>query len=166
MQKYKKKCSSCTFGQKKIYIFVFDLQKRQKYNRKSDFRYMKIISAIFHFVVRHENLCFLVLFLMFVGFIDSNSLWDRHYVWESMDNLKHEISNYQRIYVEDSLKLAELKNNPRRLEEVARERYYMTRPDEDLFIIQEGEAAPARSLLSGPVENVAPASGQSSDNQR
>lgn len=127
---------------------------------------MKIISAIFHFVVRHENICFLVLFLLFVSFIDSNSLWERHYVWDSVDNLKHEISNYQRLYSEDSLKLAELKNNPRRLEEVARERYYMTRPDEDLFIIQEGDGNPGHPLMSGPAENIASASGQSDDNRQ
>lgn len=99
---------------------------------------MKVLAKIFSFIVRHENWCFLVFFLLFVGFVDSNSIWERRHVWESTDNIKQEIHEYETRYREDSLKLAELHNNPRRLEKVARERYYMTRPDEDLFIIQEG----------------------------
>lgn len=116
---------------------------------------MKILSVIFSFVMRHENICFLVLFLLLVGFVDSNSLWERHYVWESTANLKQEIHNYSVRYSEDSLKLAEMKTNPRRLEQMARERYYMTRPGEDVFIIQEGENVPGQMLSEGsPMVNV------------
>lgn len=102
---------------------------------------MKILARIFSFILRHENWCFLILFVLFVGLVDSNSLWERHFVWESTANLKQEIHEYQKKFEADSIKLAELKNNPYRLEQVARERYYMTRPQEDLFIIQEGEEA-------------------------
>lgn len=99
---------------------------------------MKLIGKIFHFVMRHECWCFLIVFALYVGFLDGNCIWERHYVWQRTENIRQEIHNYEMRYREDSLKLSELKNNPRRLEQVARERYYMTRPDEDLFIIQEG----------------------------
>lgn len=102
---------------------------------------MKILARIFSFILRHENWCFLILFVLFVGLVDSNSLWERHFVWESTANLKQDIHEYQKKFEADSIKLAKLKNNPYRLEQVARERYYMTRPQEDLFIIQEGEEA-------------------------
>jgi len=116
---------------------------------------MKILAQICSFIMRHENWCFLILFLLFVGFLDSNSLWERHFVWESTDNLKREIQVYTDRYREDSLKLADLKNNPRRVEQVARERYYMTRPDEDLFIIQEGDNLPGVNFTEGkPVVQV------------
>ncbi len=102
---------------------------------------MKILARIFSFILRHENWCFIILFLLFVGMVDSNSLWERHFVWENTASLKQEIRQYQEKFEADSIKLAELKNNPYRLEQVARERYYMSRPNEDLFIIQEGEDA-------------------------
>lgn len=110
---------------------------------------MRIISAIFAFIMRHENWCFIVGFLLFVGFVDSNSLWERHFVWESTENLKQEIQNYSARYAEDSLKLAELKTNPRRLEQVARERYLMSRPDEDIFVIVEGDNVPGQLASKG-----------------
>ena len=104
-------------------------------------RSMKILTALFHFVLHHENWCFLVFFAIIVCFVDSNSLWERHYVWESTDNLRAEIDDYKARFQEDSLKLDALKNDPRQLVKVAREKYLMTRPGEDLFLIQE-EAAP------------------------
>ncbi len=116
---------------------------------------MRILGIIFGFILRHENWCFFIFFLLFIGFVDSNSIWERHHVWESTDNLNQEINGYIQRYQEDSLKLAELKNNPRRVEQVARERYYMTRPNEDLFIIQEGESVPGQSFTdSKPVVKV------------
>lgn len=98
---------------------------------------MRIVSKIFAFIMRHENWCFVIIFLLFVCFIDSNSLWERHFVWENTANLRQEIHEYSVRYTEDSLRLAELRNNPRRLEEVARERYLMSRPNEDIFLIQK-----------------------------
>lgn len=102
---------------------------------------MRFLTSIFSFVMRHENWCFLIFFVVFVCFIDSNSLWERHFVWENTANIRREINDYTQRYLEDSIKLADLKNDPYRLEQVARERYYMTRPNEDLFIIQEEQDA-------------------------
>ena len=69
-------------------------------------------------------------------FIDSNCILERRYVWASINALKKEISTLDASYQENTRKLNELRNNPRSLVRVAREKYYMTRPGEDLFIIE------------------------------
>lgn len=110
---------------------------------------MKIISKTFFFILRHENWCLLVLFLLLVGFVDSNSIWERHFRWENTAALKSEIQHYSSLYAQDSLKLVELKTNPRRLEQVARERYYMSRDNEDIFLIQDGDQVPGQFAVPG-----------------
>lgn len=98
---------------------------------------MKLVSSTLAFILRHAKLCFFVVFVLYIGFVDSNSIWERHFVWQNTDRLREEIADYKQRYSQDSLELATLKNNPYRLEQVARERYYMTRENEDLFIIEE-----------------------------
>ena len=110
---------------------------------------MRIFSRTFSFILRHENWCLLILFLLLVGFVDSNSLWERHFVWENTAALKAEIQHYSDLYIQDSLSLVELKTNPRCLEQVARERYLMCREDEDVFLIQEGDKLPRASRSEG-----------------
>lgn len=110
---------------------------------------MRIFSRTFYFILRHENWCLLAIFLLLVGFVDSNSLWERHFVWENTAALKSEIRHYNDLYIQDSLSLVELKTNPRRLEQVARERYLMCREDEDVFLIQYGDQLPRSGRSEG-----------------
>ncbi|MBQ0050172.1 MAG: septum formation initiator family protein [Bacteroidales bacterium] len=98
----------------------------------------KFISVL-DFLRAHKCWVVVVLCALFVGFLDGNSLWERHYRWESIETLKREIGELQISYEENSKKLEKLNKDNAEVERVARERYYMTRYDEDLFIIkQEG----------------------------
>ena len=40
-------------------------------------------------------------------------------------------------YEEDTYKLKELMNNPEAMEKIAREKYLMKKPNEDIFIFEE-----------------------------
>ena len=98
-----------------------------------------------------------VLFTIFyVGWADSNSLWERHYRWQNIKDLKKEISKLQVAYEEDTKKQESLMNDPMEVERVARETYYMTRPGEDLFIIQTDMTQPAGSVESEDTDDEMP----------
>ena len=43
---------------------------------------------------------------------------------------------YVRIYERDMKQLHDLKTDPGALEKIARERYFMKRPDEDVFVFE------------------------------
>ena len=54
-----------------------------------------------------------------------------------MNTLQDEINAYQNAFNRDTRTLKSLQNDPRTLEKVARERYLMRRPNEDVFVFEE-----------------------------
>lgn len=99
----------------------------------------KIISFLDR-ISKHKCLVVIIITTLFVCFIDSNSIWERHYRWQSISQMKAEINEMKASYEDNTQQLERLKSDPSRVEQIARERYYMTRDDEDLFIIQhDGE---------------------------
>lgn len=84
----------------------------------------------------------IILFLLLVGFLDENSLYTRYQRQVVIGNLKHEIDKYQAEYDAETAQLDALENDPEAVERMARERYYMKRPNEDVFVFLEttGEA--------------------------
>lgn len=104
---------------------------------------MSRIYSVLDFLGRHKNIFLILACLLYVGVIDSNSLWERHYRWERIKQLKAEIASLEKEYEDDTRKLEKLQSDPKEVERVAREMYYMTRPGEDLFIIQTSGQQPA-----------------------
>lgn len=76
-------------------------------------------------------------FLVVIVFLDENSLIQRAQHKREISTLKSEIARYRKQYEEDTRKLKELMNNPEALEKIAREKYLMKKPDEDIFIFEE-----------------------------
>ena len=76
-------------------------------------------------------------FLVVIVFLDENSLIQRAQHKREISTLKSEIARYRKQYEEDTRKLKELMNNPEALEKIAREKYLMKKPNEDLFIFEE-----------------------------
>lgn len=97
---------------------------------------MSKLHSIVDFLNRHKCWFVVIFFTVMTVFVDSNCIMERRYVWASIDALKKEISTLDASYQENTRKLNELRSNPRSVVRVAREKYYMTRPDEDLFIIE------------------------------
>lgn len=99
---------------------------------------MSKIFSFFDRLSKHKCLVAFVITALFVCFLDANSLWERHYRWDSIAQMKAEINELKASYEDNTQQLERLKSDPNRVEQIARERYYMTRDDEDLFIIQHG----------------------------
>ncbi len=95
---------------------------------------LRTIWAVFR---RHKYLVVTIAFVAIIGVLDENSLVRRAMHKYEIETLKSEIERYSEQYEEDTRRLEELDNNPEIIEKIARERYLMKRPDEDVYIYEE-----------------------------
>lgn len=70
-----------------------------------------------------------------VGFIDENSVWNHARNRQKIAELENEIAVYKERYESDLAKLREMDSEPKAVEKIARERYFMKRADEDIFVL-------------------------------
>ncbi len=77
----------------------------------------------------------LTIIILVVGFMDENSLWNRRERIGEIEKLQAEIDVLKAKYEEDTRKLNSLDEYDC-VVRLAREKYLMHRPDEDLYIIR------------------------------
>lgn len=93
------------------------------------------ISGIWHFLSRYKYLIVVVIGVAVVGFLDDNSIM-RHLQYKlQISDLEDEISRYNGQNEEATKVLKGLKNNPKQIEKIARERYFMKTDDEDVYVL-------------------------------
>ena len=56
-----------------------------------------------------------------------------------ISDLQKEINKYNAIYERDTRQLRMLQSNPKNIEKIARERYFMKADDEDIFVLSDDE---------------------------
>ena len=95
------------------------------------------LLTLWNFIGRHKYMITLVAFGVIIVFLDENSLIQRAKHKEEINTLNKEIAKYREQFEEDTRKLKELTNNPEALEKIAREKYLMKKPNEDIFIFEE-----------------------------
>ena len=139
--KIQKNAVKCAFFAKKSAIFV-----------RRIIIIMSKIQTFLDFLNRDKCWCVVIFFTVMTVFIDSNCIMERRYVWASIDALQKEISELDSSYQENTRKLNELRNNPRSVVRVAREKYLMTHPGEDLFIIVKDDEAPEGLVVTADDE--------------
>ncbi|HEX2968790.1 MAG TPA: hypothetical protein VHO46_06760 [Bacteroidales bacterium] len=84
---------------------------------------------------RNKFILTIVIFIVWVGLLDSNNLVARFREMKELRKLKSEKEYLTNKISEDKRKLHELKTDNKNLEKFAREQYRMKMPDEDLYII-------------------------------
>lgn len=94
-------------------------------------------------VVRFWNLPFVkyaiitVIGVVLVGFVGENSLLahlrNKYYI----GSLADEIEVYTKRYQDDMRQIHELNHNPKAMERIARERYFMKHDDEDIYVLSD-----------------------------
>jgi cell division protein FtsB len=72
-----------------------------------------------------------------IVFLDENSAIRRLKYKREIMQLNEEIEKYRAEYEESTEKLNELSSNPESLEKIAREKYLMKKPNEDIYVFQE-----------------------------
>ncbi len=95
------------------------------------------LLTVWNFVRRHKYLITVLAFIAIVGFIDENSYVRRLHNQREISRLENEIQKYREEYNESTRLLDELEEDPTAIEKIAREKYLMKKPDEDIFIFEE-----------------------------
>ncbi len=98
---------------------------------------MSKLLTIWNYIRRHKYLITVLIFLVVIGFLDENSLIQRIKHRSEISSLNSEIEKYRKQYEGDTEKLKELTTNPEALEKIAREKYLMKKPNEDIYVFEE-----------------------------
>ena len=100
---------------------------------------MDKLITIWSFICRRKYLITVVAFAVIIGFLDENSLFRRLAYEREISQLKEEIEKYRADYEENTKRLNELNSNPDAIEQVAREKYLMTKPNEDIYVFEDNK---------------------------
>ena len=100
---------------------------------------MDKLITIWRFICRRKYLISVVAFAVIIGFLDENSLFRRLAYEREISQLKEEIEKYRADYEENTKRLNELNSNPDAIEQVAREKYLMKKPNEDIYVFEDNK---------------------------
>jgi cell division protein FtsB len=92
----------------------------------------KIISTL-----KNKYLLTVIILAVWVLFFDKNDLKTQIEFKKQVKQLEEERNYYAKENTEVSRELKELTTNPKTIEKFAREKYYMKRDNEDIFVIVE-----------------------------
>ncbi len=101
---------------------------------------MKRFKKIWGYIRRSRSLKYAVVLVAgvaFVGFIDKNSAWSHLRNVQRISELQAEIKGYRSQYERDKQQLHKLETDPKAIEKIARERYFMKMDDEDIFVLSD-----------------------------
>jgi len=79
------------------------------------------------------------IFVIIIGFLDENSMLQRFKYGREIYQLQEDIEKYRADYEENTKRLNELTTNPDAIEQIAREKYLMKKPNEDIYVFEEKE---------------------------
>lgn len=77
------------------------------------------------------------IFAIHLIFLDENNLIKKFQCKREIAELKREIKHYQDENDKSIKLLEELNSNPEVLERIARERYFMKKPNEDIYVFED-----------------------------
>lgn len=98
---------------------------------------MSKLSGLWNFFGRHKIIVALAIVVGITVFLDPNGYWNRRKHLARQQELHSQIEEFRQKYRQDSIDLEKLnRNDGYELERIARERYKMTRPNEDIFVIE------------------------------
>lgn len=95
------------------------------------------ITTIWDYIGQHKYGITVLIFAVVIGFLDENSLIRRISYAHEINTLQREIDKYRVDYEESTKRLNELTSNPDAIEQIARERYLMKKPNEDIYVFKD-----------------------------
>lgn len=97
----------------------------------------KYYRGLINFLDHYKYLIVIVVGVVVVGFVDENSFMRRIQYELQISDLKAEIKKYTERNEADMRQLRELKRDPKAIQKIARERYFMKADDEDIFVLSD-----------------------------
>ncbi|MBQ1909084.1 MAG: septum formation initiator family protein [Bacteroidaceae bacterium] len=95
---------------------------------------MSKLYSLWELICRFKYVVVMAFILLIVVVLDDNSLLNRHKRSVHMEQMRTEIERYKQEYAYADGRLRELEN-PAAVEKLAREKYFMKRDNEDLFVL-------------------------------
>lgn len=92
-------------------------------------------TLVWNFIAHYKYLIVIVVGVLIVGVFDENSFRQMVMYDLRISELKEEIETYRAKYEADNKQLRELRGNPKAIEKIAREIYFMKADDEDIFVL-------------------------------
>ncbi len=86
---------------------------------------------------RNKYLVATIIFLAVIIFLDENSIVSHSRNNRRLKELTEQKEFYREQIKQDKQKLEDLNAGPESLEKFAREQFYMSKPDEDVFIVEK-----------------------------
>ena len=90
-------------------------------------------------IIKNKWIVASVLFLTWIIFFDENSIISHQKNKRRLYELKQQEDYYMERIEVDKQKLEDLKAGEEKLEKFAREQYFMSKPDEDVFVVVEND---------------------------
>lgn len=97
---------------------------------------MNILKKAIKFA-RNKYLVALSAFLLWILFFDSRDMFSQLEKKAELNNLLESKKFYESEIAAAKKQLADIQNNAAALERIAREKYKMKKPNEDLFLVEE-----------------------------
>lgn len=95
------------------------------------------VGIVWSFIRHYKYLITIVICVLIVGFVDENSFMKRIQYELQISDMKREINRYRTQHEADMGKLRELRRNPKAIEKIARERYFMKSDNEDIYVLSD-----------------------------
>lgn len=93
------------------------------------------LGVIWNLLSRYKYLITIVVGVALVGFIDENSFLRRIQYDLQISQLKDEIRKYNDRNEAATKELRSIRHDPKAIEKIARERYFMKADDEDIYVL-------------------------------
>lgn len=77
--------------------------------------------------------------VVLVGFVDENSVWKHLRNKQRINELQEEIDRYNEQHKRDNAQIDMLNNDPKAIQKIARERYFMKADNEDIFVLSDDD---------------------------
>jgi cell division protein FtsB len=90
--------------------------------------------------------------VLVVGFLDENSIWNHFKNQRRINELEEEIGKYNAAYERDQAQIRQLNKDPKAMEKIARERYFMKADDEDIYVLSDDERGP-KTIVTNETTN-------------
>ena len=103
---------------------------------------MKKLKNVFVRIYHIKSLKYIlvtILAVILVGFVDENSVLRHYKNQQTINKLEEEIDRYTQQLNHDQSQIRLLDNDPKAIEKIARERYFMKADDEDIFVLSDDQ---------------------------
>lgn len=98
---------------------------------------MSRLQSVWEMLGRIKYLLIIIVMAVIIGILDDNSYYSRWQRRQRMNAYEEQITKLREQYKTDSTYLHDLETNPAIVERLARERYFMHRDGEDIFVVNE-----------------------------